>query len=631
MARASIDLKQKIVNIQQFSNDTDTIDFYFDRFTNSGIDLASLEAWIIFDTIDVIVSNIDNTLVKTETETQIKLSWTINSLITNEENVIPFQIVFTDNKDIKMYTTCGKVKVNKTIGIEDIIVPSNLTVFQQWEKRMKELADIVVNGGGGGGTGGGGGGNIEIESITDIQTLYSKNDSDEIAPTDGWDSEKPEWERGTYIWQKIVITYINGSTRESKPVCIIGSENELILNKVDFFENVTNENIEDLKKLLKQLQDDSISIENLDVHLANIDVAKIGDLFAESLTAFTAAVSEATINDAYIKDLVASSITVADLKAANTLANRVVIVGSDSSPAIAFENSTQQFYDANGNVRVQIGQDGNGDFNFIVRGEDGTTALFDENGITKDAVPDNTIVDNMIENNTISKDKINFPIIEPNEHGGVDITQIYDGEEKFGVEYTSFKEGIISKVDTLTKSTQLVTLIGQQVFVKTDEEITPSSITLTAITKNNAEISKWYIDDIENTSYVTEDKRQIVIPNTLMTDDKNTLNIKVECTDSDVYDLMTIYKVTDGNDGYMVAISSSNGLLFKSDEDNYETETTCTCTVYKGVREITPKTYNWLYIEENGTDWVSIGNTKTITIPITSNIIKKRLKCQVEV
>ena len=415
MARASIDLKQKIVNIQQFSNDTDTIDFYFDRFTNSGIDLASLEAWIIFDTIDVIVSNIDNTLVKTETETQIKLSWTINSLITNEENVIPFQIVFTDNKDIKMYTTCGKVKVNKTIGIEDIIVPSNLTVFQQWEKRMKELADIVVNGGGGGGTGGGGGGNIEIESITDIQTLYSKNDSDEIAPTDGWDSEKPEWERGTYIWQKIVITYINGSTRESKPVCIIGSENELILNKVDFFENVTNENIEDLKKLLKQLQDDSISIENLDVHLANIDVAKIGDLFAESLTAFTAAVSEATINDAYIKDLVASSITVADLKAANTLANRVVIVGSDSSPAIAFENSTQQFYDANGNVRVQIGQDGNGDFNFIVRGEDGTTALFDENGITKDAVPDNTIVDNMIENNTISKDKINFPIIEPNE------------------------------------------------------------------------------------------------------------------------------------------------------------------------------------------------------------------------
>ena len=50
-------------------------------------------------------------------------------------------------------------------------------------------------------------------------------------------------------------------------------------------------------------------------------------------------------------------------------------------PTIAFQESTQQFYDSKGNVRVQIGMDGKGDFNFIVKNGD-RAALFDENGIT---------------------------------------------------------------------------------------------------------------------------------------------------------------------------------------------------------------------------------------------------------
>lgn len=41
--------------------------------------------------------------------------------------------------------------------------------------------------------------------------------------------------------------------------------------------------------------------------------------------------------------------------AQNALANQIVLISKDNKPTIAFQESTQQFYDSKGNVRVQIG------------------------------------------------------------------------------------------------------------------------------------------------------------------------------------------------------------------------------------------------------------------------------------
>ena len=46
--------------------------------------------------------------------------------------------------------------------------------------------------------------------------------------------------------------------------------------------------------------------------------------------------------------------------AQNALANQIVLISKDNKPTIAFQESTQQFYDSKGNVRVQIGMDGKG-------------------------------------------------------------------------------------------------------------------------------------------------------------------------------------------------------------------------------------------------------------------------------
>lgn len=199
----------------------------------------------------------------------------------------------------------------------------------------------------------------------------------------------------------------------------------------------------------------SIDTETLTARLADIDIAHIQQLsadsaFINSLQTFTSTSIENKAETGYFYDLLAGRLSVGDLATHTATADQIVLISQDNNPSIAFRNSTQQFYDSDGNVRVQIGQDGNGDFNFIVRGADGTTALFDSTGIKRDGIPANTIINNMISDGTISQAKLGFPIITPNAQGGIDITQIYDGSGNlWGVQYTSFKN------DTTTALTEM--------------------------------------------------------------------------------------------------------------------------------------------------------------------------------
>lgn len=200
-----------------------------------------------------------------------------------------------------------------------------------------------------------------------------------------------------------------------------------------------------------------ITTDTLIATMAQLTTAQVNSLTAnDALIQRMQAVSSTTISQvvdqSYIHDLVAGHISVADLDAHTATADQIVLISSDGNPAIAFSNATQQFYDEDGNVRVQIGQDGNGDFNFIVRGADGTTALFNENGITQNGIPNSTIVNNMISDGTIQKGKLGFSIVEPNQQGGIDITQIYDGNGNlWGTEYTTFKQNTNKALEDLAQ------------------------------------------------------------------------------------------------------------------------------------------------------------------------------------
>lgn len=213
-----------------------------------------------------------------------------------------------------------------------------------------------------------------------------------------------------------------------------------------------------------QINADMINVKNL---LAGH--AGVGELHTIHLT-----VENAEIDQAVITNLIAKKIAVGDLMAQNALANQIVLISKDNKPTIAFQESTQQFYDSKGNVRVQIGMDGKGAFNFIVKNGD-RAALFDENGITQTGIPDNTILGDMINNATITKDKLGFQIIEPNEQGGIDITNIYDGKgnQWWGIEKTTITDDYTKQIknvtDTLTG--QIETKVSNTQYLKDQESI----------------------------------------------------------------------------------------------------------------------------------------------------------------
>lgn len=213
-----------------------------------------------------------------------------------------------------------------------------------------------------------------------------------------------------------------------------------------------------------QINADMINVKNL---LAGH--AGVGELHTIHLT-----VENAEIDQAVITNLIAKKIAVGDLMAQNALANQIVLISKDNKPTIAFQESTQQFYDSKGNVRVQIGMDGKGDFNFIVKNGD-RAALFDENGITQTGIPDNTILGDMINNATITKDKLGFQIIEPNEQGGIDITNIYDGKgnQWWGIEKTTITDDYTKQIKNVTNTLtgQIETKVSNTQYLKDQESI----------------------------------------------------------------------------------------------------------------------------------------------------------------
>ncbi len=224
--------------------------------------------------------------------------------------------------------------------------------------------------------------------------------------------------------------------------------------------------IDDLE--VNTLTADSAVIKKLQTEMLTAESAEIGDLQAvaalfntfSSVFGFTKnaqflnlTAKNVTIDEAVIKDIIAKKITVSDLLTASAQAQRIDII-KDGNASISFLGATQQFYDSEGNVRVQIGQSADGNFSFIVRGADGKTALFDENGITENAVADGLIVDSMVSDNaSISGGKINMQSlieeINGSEYKLKTSSLIYDETgQSLNLKFTEYSEGI-SKIGEL--------------------------------------------------------------------------------------------------------------------------------------------------------------------------------------
>ena len=378
----------------------------------------------------------------------------------------------------------------------------------------------------------------------------------------------------------------------------------------------------------------SADIKKLNTDVANINSAIIGASSTETGIVFNLSSANAKFDSAWIINGIAGKMTIGDLAAGDITISDTMRILSENGNFI-MNGSAMQFLDKEGNVGIQIGYDTNKNPSIIIKDNKGVTVMTSQ-GITKDAIADGLIVNNMLGDKSVSKDKLSFSTVEANAQGGVDITQIYDGKGGlWGAEYTKTMTSINSSLNQLTEdianlntAIDSVSLTGQQVFTETDTGISPTSIILTATVNNGAEISKWYVDGIENTSYISSDKSQITIPSSYMTNRK-TVVVKVECTDTSKYDVMTLYKVTDGASAYTVVANSSNGTTFEYNNTVY-TETICTCKVLKGSKEVTAKSYVWYKQSSGSTEWKQIGTGARLTVSLKDKQNQK-IKCSVEI
>ena len=139
---------------------------------------------------------------------------------------------------------------------------------------------------------------------------------------------------------------------------------------------------------------------------ANIKNLLAGNISGESGQLIHLTASNVVIADAVIKDLIAANISVQDLKASTISTNKFTIASTDGGLSIV--GPTMQFKDKNNKIRIQMGQDTQGNFNFILRGADGTTTLIDHTGIKEKAIADNLIKENMVAADAIGEKQINY-------------------------------------------------------------------------------------------------------------------------------------------------------------------------------------------------------------------------------
>lgn len=161
--------------------------------------------------------------------------------------------------------------------------------------------------------------------------------------------------------------------------------------------NAAKANLETLiakKATIEDLNAAKATIGELNGLVANINSILSGSIGTGTLQTIHLTAENVVIDDAVIKSANIEGLDVSKLNAGTISTNKFAIKSDDGG--IVISGSTQQFKDKNNKVRLQIGKDAQGNFNFIVFGEDGTTAIYNQNGITKQAVPDGLIVDKMV-------------------------------------------------------------------------------------------------------------------------------------------------------------------------------------------------------------------------------------------
>lgn len=263
------------------------------------------------------------------------------------------------------------------------------------------------------------------------------------------------------------------------------------------------------KAEIEDLEATHAKIDILEADLADIETLVGGQLTMDNIQSLILTSSKVTVDNAFIKDAMIDRVSASKL-AAGTINTNLIQIGSEDG-SLAINGSLQQFKDADGNVRIQIGKDTTGDFTFALYGEDGKGQLINQNGITASAIGDGLIVNDMVADNAhISGDKLDISSVITEINGStttIDSSRIYlDQENKsLSVAFNSLKDTVetikevnidgdfaaaLGKIETLTtelnvakgnintlvSNTTIVTQDGKTIQMKDDYTATKQTV-----------------------------------------------------------------------------------------------------------------------------------------------------------
>lgn len=249
-------------------------------------------------------------------------------------------------------------------------------------------------------------------------------------------------------------------------------------------QNITTESLTAAFAQITELQANSILSENA---------------FVERLQSFTSTTVRNVANEAYITNIVANNMSVADLQAGNIVLSDNMKILSENGALVMNGRALQVIgQDSNGDdyVGVQLGYDNESQPSLILRNENGATVLTPE-GITANAIADGLIINDMILQGTISKNRLGFSVMETGDT--VQITQIYDGDTAWGVEYTNFQKATSEKLDQVSQ--ELENQASYYVYIETPDgvNVRGGSVTLVAhLFRNNVDVT----DDFPSSCFI---------------------------------------------------------------------------------------------------------------------------------
>ena len=147
-------------------------------------------------------------------------------------------------------------------------------------------------------------------------------------------------------------------------------------------------------------------IEILQANVGRIETLLSGNITAENIQTGGITSDRLTIANGFITNAMIDSINASKIQAGKIDTNKVTI--QSESGAIIIAGNTQQFRDKNGVVRIQIGQDSQGNFTFTLFDETGRGIILDHTGIHEGAIGSGLIKNEMIGNGEIGGEKINI-------------------------------------------------------------------------------------------------------------------------------------------------------------------------------------------------------------------------------